>query len=168
MQYWYALYTKPKKEQQVNSWLQEQQVETYLPTVMRKRRRRDRPDRMVYFPCYLFARLDLQVTPHSSIAWMPGVRHVVSFGDQPAIVADEIIDLIQQRLGTIEVVGSGKFHPGDPVRITSGPLKDLEAVFDQTLSAAEKVRILLYVMGRMTPVDLDQSEIVRIERGKKR
>ena len=83
MEHWYALYTKPKKEHQVNTFLQGQGIETYLPTVQRKVRRRDRPDRVVYFPCYLFARIDFQVTPQSSIAWMPGIRRIVSAGSSP-------------------------------------------------------------------------------------
>jgi transcription antitermination factor NusG len=51
---------------------------------------------------------------------------------------------------------------GDPVRIVSGPLRDLDAVFDRPASAAERVRVLLDAMGRMTPVEVDASEIVKI------
>jgi transcriptional antiterminator RfaH len=156
---WYALYTKPHKEHQVNNLLQEQGIETYLPTVQRKIRRRDRPDRVVYFPCYLFARVDFQVTPRSSIAWMPGMRRIVSFGQQPAVVDEQLVDLVRRRLGDIEEVSYGRLKQGDRVRITSGPLRDLEAVFDRPLSAADRVRVLLDVMGRMTPADIDYSDI---------
>ncbi len=161
MEHWYALYTKPRKEHQVNTFLLGQGIETYLPTVRRKVRRRDRPDRVVYFPCYLFARLDFDVTPRSSIAWMPGIRRIVSLGSQPAIVADEIVELIRHRLEGVEQVGYAGLKHGDRVRITSGPLRDLEAVFDQPLSAADRVRVLLDVMGRMTPVEIDYSQIAR-------
>jgi transcriptional antiterminator RfaH len=159
MMHWYAIYTKPRKEHQVDLTLQGQGIETYLPTVQRKVRRRDRPDRVVYFPCYLFARIDLTVVPRSSIDWMPGIRRIVGTGDQPAIVADEIVELVRQRLDTIEQVGYGRLKQGDRVRIMSGPLRDLEAVFDKPLSTANRVRILLDVVGRMTPVEIDYSEI---------
>jgi transcriptional antiterminator RfaH len=162
MEHWYALYTKPKKEFQVVETLQAQGIEAFLPTVKRKVRRRDRPHRKVYFPCYLFARIDFRQVPRSSIAWMPGIRHIVSFGDQPAIVADEIVALIRRRLDGAEEIAYGNFRPGDRVRILSGPLRDLEAVFDQPLSSADRVRVLLDVMGRMTPVDLDGSQLVRL------
>lgn len=162
MMHWCALYTKPHKERQVNGLLLQKGIETYLPTVRRKYRRRDRPDQMVFFPCYLFARVGFDATPRSTIAWIPGIRHIVSTGDQPAIVADEIVALVRGRLeGAEEVDPDGPQH-GDRVRITSGPLRDLEAVFDQSLSSADKVRVLLDVMGRMTPVDIDRSEIVKI------
>ncbi len=162
MQRWYALYTKPRKERQVDALLQEQGIETYLPTVQRKVRRRDRPDRVVYFPCYLFARLDFDDTPRSSVDWMPGIRHIVSLGEQPAAVADEIVELVRSRLEGIEEVGYGALRQGDRVRITSGPLRDLEAIFDQPLSAADRVRVLLDVMGRMTPVEIEHSQIAPI------
>jgi transcription elongation factor/antiterminator RfaH len=162
MKNWYALYTKPHKEHQVDAFLQGRGIETYLPTVRRKVRRRDRPERVIYFPCYLFARLDFEVTPRSSIAWMPGIRRIVGHGEQPAVVAGEIVDLIRRRLEGVEQVGYTDLKPGDRVRITSGPLRDLDAVFDQALSAADRVRILLDVMGRMTPVEIDHSQIVRI------
>jgi transcriptional antiterminator RfaH len=160
--HWYALYTKPKKERQVEAILRGMSVETYLPTVRRKIRRRDRPERIVFFPCYLFARIDFDATPRSSIAWMPGIRRIVTSGDQPAVVADEVVDLIKDRLEHRVEIGHSDLRGGDRLRITSGPLRDLEAIFERASSAADRVRVLLDVMGRMTPVEIDRSQIVRI------
>jgi transcriptional antiterminator RfaH len=162
MMHWYALYTKPHKEHQVNGLLQQHGIETYLPTVQRKVRRRDRRDRVVYFPCYLFARVDFDSTPRSSISWMPGIRRIVCVGEQPAVVADEMVALVRRRLEGVKEADLDGLRQGDRVRVTSGPLRDLEAVFDQPLSAADRVRILLDVMGRMTPTDIDRSEIVKL------
>ncbi len=162
MMRWYALYTKPRKEHQVEAALRGQGIETYLPTVMRKVRRRDRPNRVVYFPCYLFARIDLAEVPRSSVDWMPGLRRIVGSGESPAVVDDEIVQLIRRRLDDLEEVGYGGLKQGDRVRIISGPLRDLEAVFDQPMSAANRVRILLNVVGRMTPVEIDYSDIKSI------
>jgi transcriptional antiterminator RfaH len=159
MEHWYALHTKPRKEHQVDALLRGRGIETYLPTVRRKVQRRDRPARVVYFPCYLFAYLDFDVVPLSSIAWMPGVRRIVGHGDQPAVVADQVVELLRERLGGIEEVGYRRLRQGDRVRIRSGPLRDLEAVFDQPLSPRERVRVLLNVLGRMTPVEIDYSQI---------
>lgn len=162
MKHWHALYTQPGKEHQVSALLQQRGVQTYLPTVRRKVRRKDRPDRVVYFPCYLFARLDFERTPRSSIAWMHGVRRIVSNGERPAIVADEVVHLIRHRLAGMEEQGFYDLFQGDRVRITSGPLRDLDAIFDRPLSAADRVRVLLHVMDRMIPLEIDRSEIVRI------
>jgi transcription antitermination factor NusG len=93
---------------------------------------------------------------------MPGIRHIVSFGAEPAIVDEEIVDLVRTRLDGVEQVAYRDFDKGDRVRIKSGPLSELEAVFDQPLSSADRVRVLLDVMGRMTPVDIDGSDIMRL------
>jgi len=162
MMHWYALYTKPRKEHQVEAILLGRGIDTYLPTVQRKVKRRDRPDRVVYFPCYMFARLDLATVPRPTIDWMPGVRRIVGADDRPAVVADEIVDMVRERLEAIEEVGYGHLKRGDRVRIISGPLRDLEAVFDQPMSAANRVRILLDVVGRMMPVEIDYSDIKSI------
>jgi transcriptional antiterminator RfaH len=162
MEHWYALYTKPHSERQVAGLLENAGIEVYLPTVQRKVRRRDRPDRVVYFPCYLFARVDFDVIPRSSITWMPGIRRIIGAEGTPVIVTDEVVSLIRQRLETIEDIGYGSLRQGDSVRITSGPLKDLEAVFDQPLKASDRVRILLEVLGHLTPVEIDYSQITRI------
>lgn len=159
MEHWYALYTKPRKEHQVDGLLRERGIETYLPTVGRKKKRRDRHDRIVYFPCYLFARVDFEIIPRSSIDWMPGMRRIVSDGEQPVKVDEDLVALVRDRLEAMEGVGHGRLRRGDRVRIRSGPLRDLEAVFDQPLSQADRVRILVDVLGRMTPVDIEYSQV---------
>ena len=62
----------------------------------------------------------------------------------------------------MEEQGFYDLFQGDRVRITSGPLRDLDAIFDRPLSAADRVRVLLHVMDRMIPLEIDRSEIVRI------
>ena len=162
MKHWHALYTKPNNERLVSGLLRERGIETYLPTIRRQVRRRDRPERVVYFPSYLSARLDFDSVPHSTVAWMPGMRRVVCAGDEPVVVADEVVTLIRGRLEAIEDRGYHSFQKGDQVRISPGPMKDLDAVIDWCLSAADRVRVLLDVMGRVTPVNIDGARIVRI------
>lgn len=143
----------------MNALLRGQGIETYLPTVQRKVRRPDRPYQIVYFPCYLFARVDFDVMPRSAIDWMPGVQRIVRSGDRPTVVADEIVEAIRLRLKGIKGMGYRPFQQGDPVRITSGPLLDLEAVFDRALAAKDRVRLLLDILGRATAVEMEYGQI---------
>jgi transcription elongation factor/antiterminator RfaH len=162
VKHWHALYTKANREHQVEAWLQAKDVETFLPTVRRSVHRRDRSDRIAYFPCYLFVRLDFDVTPRSELAWMPGIRRIVSAEEQPIVVSDEMVELIRRRLEEIDEIGYSEFRVGDRVRIKSGPFQDLDAVFDRRLSASQRVRILLNVLGRMTPIEIDSHCIERV------
>ncbi len=162
MKHWYALYTKPHKEQQVCGFLESKDFETYLPTV--KMRKNGKGKVMPFFSCYLFVRVD----PSNglfSLRWTPGLRRVVSFGDQPAIVNDNVVSFLRQRLAEIEESGyeAYRFKPGDRVVMTCGPLRDFEAVFERGLSSGQRARILVDFLGRWTrcEVEIDRLKKVR-------
>ena len=161
MKSWRAIYTKPRKERQVDAWLREKGVDTYLPTIRRRRRRRDRPERVVYFDCYLFALIDFEEMPLSAIQWLPGIRRVVSAGERPVCVPGEVVELIRHRLERIDEIGYPDLRSGDRVRITTGPFRELEAVFDRPLPSADRVSILLRALGQLTSIEIDRSAIVQ-------
>lgn len=144
---WYALYTKPHCERGVSERLQAKGFETYLPVVTVDGSRGNTVTRP-FFPCYLFVRLDLDTDRLSQVHWTPGLKHVVSFGERPAVVPDEVITLIRERLAAIEAAGglpAHGFQPGDPV----GPFADFEVVFEQTLKPAERAWVLIQFLGEM-------------------
>lgn len=158
MKNWYALYTKPNKEGHVESVLNSRGIETYLPTIEVYVRKRDARVSRPFFPCYLFARIDFTTVSRSSISWTPGLRRIVSFGGQPTAVSEEIVSLIRERLTQVKEAGGLSkviFKKGDVVRIKEGPLRDLDAIFEQHLSAAERVKILVNILGRLTPVEVE-------------
>jgi transcription antitermination factor NusG len=147
MKYWYTLYTKPHKEHQVEALLAARSVEAYFPTVPTPHRG-NKSAQSAFFPCYLFARADLDEIGLWPLHYLPGVRRVVMLGGIPVKV-DVKTDIIY--------ANGDVCKPGDRVIITSGPLADLEAVYDQRLSPAGRVRILIDVLNRVKPVELDAS-----------
>jgi transcription antitermination factor NusG len=164
MDHWYALYTKAQKEYHVAQALESQGLEVFLPAVPRSVRRRDRPRDVVLFPCYLFARIDFKSVPRSSIAWMPGIRRIVSTGDQPSVVPSVVIEHIREGLDEVEAFGYGGLKRGDPVKIVDGPLAGLNAIFERPLPPTERVRILVDVLGRLTVAEIEFSHIDRRRR----
>ena len=158
MEQWYTLHTKPNAEYQVAAVLQQRQLEAYLPEI-EAAGQRQRRERRPFFPCYLFVRVDFETVGLSSIQWMPGLRRLVAFGDRPAAVPDPLIDLIRRRL---EASPAGRgcgcdFQPGEPVRIVDGPFRDMTAVFDRPLGPAERVQVLLQVLGQVSRVQIEAS-----------
>jgi hypothetical protein len=93
---------------------------------------------------------------------MPGIWSIVTTEDELTVVVDGVVDLIRSRLEGAEIVGLGNLRHSDRLRITSGPLRHLEALFDKPLAPADRVQILLRVMRSMGPVNIDCSQIVRI------
>jgi len=153
---WYALFTKPRCERVVSERLRSKGFETCLPAITMDGSRGS-PVTQPFFPRYLFVRLDPSTDPLSLVRWTPGLKHVVSFGERPAVVPDQVIALIRKRLAAIEAAGglpAHGFRPGDRVRIRSGPFADFEAVFKQTLKPAERAWVLIDFLGRMSKVQV--------------
>jgi transcription elongation factor/antiterminator RfaH len=159
---WYVVHTKPRMELLAATLLQEQlNLHTYYPEVTL--RRRGRLQRGAFFPGYLFIACDLQTTALSAIDSTPGVVRVVRFQAEPRAVPDEVLEELRLRIDTLNAAGGLPAHqlrPGDPVRITAGPLQGLEGVFAGPLTAAERVMVLLRFLGseRRVTVDVDTVE----------
>ena len=159
MKHWYALHTKPRKEHAVRDVLEGRGIEAYLPVLtttsrQHPRKRRERP----FFARYLFARMDLTDVPLSSLNWTPGVTRVVSFGGQPTVVQEEVIHWLKDRLARIDSKDYYRGLPlraGDRLRVTTGPLKDMEVIFDRRLSSTDRARVLVEILGRLTACQID-------------
>jgi len=169
---WYVLYTKPNAEYQVARALNERGIEVFLPTV--KKRRRRRWQECPFFPCYLFARIDFERVGYSAVAWTPGLRRVVSFASKPAVVPEEAIEMIRQRLAEIEAQGglpTHGFKPGDEVRFKAGPLRGLHGIFEGPMKPAERVRVLIRFLGQVNRAEVavaDLERVPQIEKKRKR
>jgi transcriptional antiterminator RfaH len=84
-----------------------------------------------------------------------GVASIVRFGNDYAVVPDEVIEKLRQRAdpdtGLHRLGSQTPFAPGSTVRIVAGAFDGLEGVF-QRESGDERVVVLLTVLGRSTPV----------------
>ena len=107
----------------------------------------------------------------SSFKWMPHTLGLVNFGGEPAIVPDNLIHEIRQRVDKIDKAGGEVFdglHQGDLVQIDQGPFQGYEAIFDSRLPGAERVRVLLQLLDeRRVPVELSAANIKQKKSQKK-
>lgn len=164
--YWYALRTKPHKEPFVHKQLQaREEVAVFFPALRVKpvnpRSRKIRP----YFPGYLFVQADLEVLGQNAFSWLPGVVGLVRFGGEAAVVPENLIHELQQRLAKAQMVEKNRhrFQPGDRVRVVSGPLSGYEGIFDTHLSGADRVQILLaFLSTQEQRVKLDADDIIKL------
>ena len=160
---WYALRSKTRKEDVVYRQLIEQDVEIYYPRLrvnpVNPRSRRYKP----YFPGYLFVRLDITELGSNAFKWMPHTLGLVSFGGEPAIVPENLIYEIRLRVEKIDQAGGEVLegiNEGDVVKISDGPFRGYEAIFDSKLPGSERVRVLLQLLdSRNVPVELSTSSI---------
>lgn len=160
---WYALRSKPRKEDVVWKQVRDRGFEAFLPRIrvqpVNPRARKVKP----YFPGYLFVRADMDAVGLSTFQWLPHSTGLVSFGGEPAPVPDHLIYAIQKRVAEIAASGGEVFdglHQGDRVQISHGPFSGYEAIFDTRLPGTERVRVLLqFLSDRHVPVELDAAHI---------
>lgn len=168
---WYALNTKPHKERQVQKFLSSQDIEIFFPTVVAPRVRRPARAR-AFFPCYLFAHTDIGRVGLWNLQYTPGMRRVVMCGEAAIPVPEQVILDLRDRLDrvhaasgdhTLAVDSAGDvLERGDRVRITAGPLADVDAFFDERLSSEGRVRVLIQSLDRWSKVDVAAASITKV------
>jgi len=163
MQAWYVVHTKPRKESLAEANLQRQDFETYLPWYRRVARNRGTWREIIepLFPRYLFLRIDPNQQTVAPIRSTLGVTTLVTFGQRLAPVPDEIIDAIRQNADAqtgVQLAPAHQFKRGDTVTITAGPFEGLQGLFDSS-SGAQRVALLLDILGKSTRVVLNRSQV---------
>lgn len=160
MRQWYVLKTKPRKEDLVFRLLGRQGIEVYLPKIRGRKRGRGKPLEPL-FPGYLFAALALHRGEGVLARWTPGVAYLLGYGGTPWPVPEELLARIRARLATGAARLPPRFQPGQRVLIDEGPFAGLEAVFEGTLCPAGRCRVLLEILGRSVPVQIETDWLKR-------
>src|SRR5574341_1338872 len=78
---WYVIYAKPHKEEQAKFYLGLKGVECFFPRLLLPGSSWHKKKIVPLFPNYLFVRIHLSTELHY-VVWSPGVKRIVSFGDQ--------------------------------------------------------------------------------------
>ncbi len=162
-EYWYTLHSHPHKEDILLQQVESRGIEVFYPRIkvhpVNPRSRKIKP----YFPGYIFIRTDLDGVGLSLFQWMPYSTGLVSFGGEPALVPDNLIQAIRLRVSEISQAGGEVFDglkQGDPVDIESGPFAGYQAIFDVRLPGSERVRVLLKMLSqREVMVEMQASQI---------
>jgi transcriptional antiterminator RfaH len=155
---WYCLRSQPKREHIAAASLRQliDNIEVFSPKLRVRRQTRRGAVWFVeaLFPGYLFARFDLG-SSIESVRRTPGVTAVVSFGRFTPSVEDRVIEGFRERFeqDALQEVGDD-LRVGDEITVASGPFRGAKANVLRLLPAAERVQILLEMLGRSIPVEL--------------
>ncbi len=154
---WYVIQCNPLKELHAAAALREYlQMDVFLPQV--RRRIRGTIQSAPIFPGYLFASVNLGEVKLSSINSTPGVARLLGIGGGPQPLPEQTVQALRDRVDALNAQGgqpAHDFHPGDQVRLTSGPLRGLEAVFLGPMTPSARVKVLLDFLGRANEVQVD-------------
>lgn len=167
--HWYALRSKPQKEEVLWRQLRAQGYDVFFPRLrvqpVNPRSRKIKP----YFPGYMFINVDIDEVGISTFQWMPNAIGLVSFDGEPATVPENLIHAISKRVEEIIAAGGELFEglkKGDVVRISDGPFAGYQALFDTRLPGSERVRVLIQMLSdqRRIPIELRSGQIEKKKR----
>lgn len=114
------------------------------------------------FPGYVL--VDMIVTDDSwyVVRNTPNVTGFVGSGTVPSPVGEEEWKSLQKRMGIEEPKFKVDFEMGELVRIVDGPFKDYEGKVGELDEAKGKVKVMVTIFGRETPVELDFLQVKKV------
>ena len=92
----------------------------------------------------------------------PNVTGFIGSGTVPTPVSDEEIQVLMGRMGVEEPKYKIEFKVGDHVKITDGPFKDFDGKVAEIDEKRGKVKVLVMMFGRETPVELDFLQVKKV------
>lgn len=114
------------------------------------------------YPGYVF--VDMIVTDDSwyVVRNTPRVTGFVGAGTLPIAVSKEEIEELKKRMGVAEPKYKLNVLIGDTVKIIDGPFKDFDGKVSEIDEERGKVKVLVTIFGRETPVELDFLQVKKI------
>ncbi len=116
-----------------------------------------------FYPGYLLIRAEADPQVFETIK---RVDKVVGFmgGDKPIPLREEEAQKILERLRVAEIKPKPRyqFEPGDRVRVIQGPFANFHGVVEEVKPDKGKVRVLVSIFGRETPVELEFAHVQKI------
>lgn len=92
----------------------------------------------------------------------PSVTGFVGSGTEPTPVDDEEVEKIMKRMGRDEPKHKIDYNVGDIVNITDGPFKGFDGAINEIDTQKGKLKVLVNMFGRETPVELDSLQVKRV------
>ena len=160
---WYCARTKPKHEHIAAANLRKNlNLEVFHPRLRIERATQRGVVRIIepLFPCYIFVRCVIE-DKLSEIKHSNGISSLVHFGHRIPKVADSIIEELQECFETEEpMTVENRLSPGDEVMVAAGAFAGMSAFVLRNMPARQRVQVLLDILGRPTPVEVDRVSVV--------
>jgi transcription termination/antitermination protein NusG len=114
------------------------------------------------FPGYVLVEMIVTDDSWYVVRNTPNVTGFVGSGTTPTAVSAKEIDLIKKRMGVAEPKYKIDVVKGDAVKINDGPFKGFDGKVSEVDEEKGKIRVLVSMFGRETPIELDFLQIKKI------
>lgn len=173
---WYVLHTYSGYENKVKKNLETRvetmglennvfaiEIPTETVTEIKEGGRRVESEKKV-FPGYVLVRMELDDRSWAAVRNTPGVTGFVGSQGNPEALTREEYNKIMKRSNrsTAPKKTSTVLEPGQAVKVTSGPLAEFDGTVAEVSPENGKVKVLVSIFGRETPVELSFDQVARI------
>jgi transcriptional antiterminator NusG len=148
------------------------QVEVPMEEVVEIKNAQKKLVRRVRIPGYVLVRMDLTDESWGAVRHTPGVTGFVGHTHQPVpLTTDEVFSMlaptIQAATPAAQRAAAAKpveveFVIGESVTVTDGPFDTLPATISEIQAESQKLKVLVSIFGRETPVELSFSQVAKI------
>jgi transcription termination/antitermination protein NusG len=114
------------------------------------------------FPGYVLVEMIVEDDSWYVVRNTPNVTGFIGTGTTPTPIDEAEIKSLQKRMGVEEPQYKIDIGVGDPVRINDGPFKNFEGKVSDIDETRGKVKVLVSMFGRETPVELDFLQVKKI------
>lgn len=171
---WYILHTYSGFEEQVKTALQERirtagQEDSFgeilVPTeqVVEMVKGSKKTSSRKFFPGYILLNVDLSDETWHTVRGTPKVTSFVGDDLHPQALPDaeamKIIGRIKD--GALKPKPKVMYEVGDTVRVTEGPFANFQGVVDEVFPDKGRVRVMVSIFGRETPVELEFIQVTK-------
>ena len=113
------------------------------------------------FPSYVLVEVALSEAARGLVTSIPGVTHFVGDEKNPIPLTQAEIDRIRGRkpVERVQVTTEVPFSVGESVKVVDGPFSDFTGEVEEINLERGKVKVMVSIFGRATPVELDFMQI---------
>ena len=113
-------------------------------------------------PGYILVEMTMTDQSWTVVRNTPGVTGFVGSGGKPVALPDEEVDGILKQMESETPKVKIGFRQGESVRVTDGPFSEFVGIVDEIGTEKGKVKVLLSLFGRETPVELDFLQVEKL------
>lgn len=114
------------------------------------------------FPGYLLIKMILDEDSWLVVRTTQGITGFIGAGNKPTPISEKEVEAIKKFVEQEQPKFKAKFSVGEVVKITDGPFADFIGTIDTVDETKGKVRVLISVFGRETPVELDFLQVSKL------
>lgn len=157
---WFAIWTRSRHEQVVRQELERKRVETFLPTITRWSRWKDRKKKIDWplFPGYCFARFNPSDT--LPILKCTGVVNIVSVEGRPAPIPEYELESIRLLIGSeLQFDPCPLIREGMMVEVMHGPLRGVVGRLVRKDTHRARLVLSVDLIGQAVSVEVDAADV---------